>query len=183
MDRPPANFEVKMKYNATNRTWALYHGNQGPYTVDNFPKITVPYGHTGTITFNIVESPGVTFDPTNPLLAMPVTNPPSKPNGLDPQFKVESNSTPTALVVSDLNGVPGKPHDVYAATDYNYALKFVGARPIDPIISNSGCCKPTGPGFLQGNGMIVAGALLLIAVVAVLLLRRSQQSRNTGGKG
>lgn len=172
MPKPVKNFEVALSYSADAKSWGLSMGKGSKFAPNDFPPIKVPYGYSGQVTFKIVDSPGVTFDPTNPILAAPVTNPPSKPTALDAQFKVLPSTDPTTLIVADLNGVPGKPHQGYSATDYNYVLNFVNAEQIDPIISNSGCCRVTGDNFLSSSAGVMTIALIAVAVFAVLILRR-----------
>lgn len=168
MTKPQEPHVVELTYDATSESWGLSKAGRSKVAPEDFPPIKVKYGHSGEITFKIVESPGVTFAPTNPILAAKVTVPPSKPTGLDPQFTIDPASSPTVLIVDDLNGIPGKPQKGYDKTDFNYVLNFVNAKPVDPVISNGGCCRPTGftiPGFLSST----PGILLLVALVAILV--------------
>ena len=173
MAKPVKNFEVVLTYDSESESWGIARGKGRPVAPEQFPAITVPYGHSGQITFSIEGSAGVTFDPTNPILAAKVTNPPSKPTTLDPQFAVVPSNDPTKLIVTDLNGIPGKPQKGYDKTDYNYVLNFVNAKQLDPIISNSGCCKPTGAmDFFRSTEGMMTIAILFVVVIATLLLRR-----------
>lgn len=165
MAKPARIKEVSLTYDAASKSWAMSAGNSGKKSPKDFAPIKVDYGYEGRIIFTITDSPReVTFADKDPMFAAPVTDPPSKPTGLDPQFTIQSNSTPTKLVVRDLNGVPGQNHQGYAGGDYNYVLNFNNAAPIDPIISNSGCCQP------MGGDSIVYYALGGVALLALLVL-------------
>ena len=176
MSKPEDKHVLELKYYSTNKAWGLSKGGITKMAPEDFPPIKIKYGYAGEITFKIVESPGVTFAPTNPILAAKVTVPPSKPTGLDPQFTIDPASTSTVLIVDDLNAVPGKPHQGYDKTDFNYVLNFVNADPVDPVISNGGCCKPTGSSvtefFASTAGMITIVSLVVILIVALLLRQR-----------
>lgn len=175
MSKPPETHVIELKYDG--ESWGMSKAGQQKFAPEDFPPIKIKYGHSGEITFKIVESPGVTFDPTTPMLAAKLTNPPSKPTALDPQFTINPNSTSTVLIVDDLNGVPNKPQKAYGKTDFNYVLNFVNANPVDPVISNGGCCSPTGPSytnfFASTSGLIAIVALVAFLVAAVLIRRRN----------
>lgn len=174
MSKPPEKHVIELKYDG--ESWGMSKAGQQKFTPEDFPPIKIKYGHSGEITFKIVESPGVTFDPTTPMLAAKLTNPPSKPTALDPQFTINPNSTSTVLIVDDLNGVPNKPQKGYDKTDFNYVLNFVNAKPVDPVISNGGCCRPTGSAydfFASPSGLIAIVALVALLVGAVLIRRRN----------
>ena len=179
MTRSADKHVVELTYNGASESWGLSKEGRSKVAPEDFPPIKVKYGHPGEITFKIVESPGVTFAPTNPILAAKVTVPPSKPTGLDPQFTIDPASTPTVLIVDDLNAVPGKPQKGYDKTDFNYVLNFVNAKPVDPVISNGGCCRPTGPssGFFSST----PGILLLVVLVVVLVSAVVIRMRKTAG--
>ena len=175
MAKPKDTHVVEVKYDAAAESWGLSNPGKSKVAPADFPAIKISYGYEGEITFKIVDSPGVTFDPTNPILAAKVTVPASKPTGLDPQFTVDPASSPTVLIVDDLNGVPGKPQKAYDKTDFNYVLNFVNAKPVDPVISNGGCCRPTGSAydfFASPSGLIAIVALVAFLVAAVLIRRR-----------
>lgn len=184
MPKPAKNFDVALTYDGNTQSWGMVHGGGPKVGPKNFAPIKVDYGWEGKITFTIVGSPNVTFADQNPILAAPVTNPASKPTALDPQFTVHPSSTPTKLVVKDLNGVPGQSQKGYDGGDFNYVLNFKNAQPIDPIISNGGCCRPAP---VQNNIAYYAiGAVALIALIVLvlrpMLARRSANSSATSTK-
>lgn len=182
MAKPVKKFDVTLSYNNKSGDWGLAQGKGRPVAPEQFPAVTVPYGHSGQITFKIVDSPGVTFAPKDPILAAPVTNPSSKPTALDPQFKIVPSGDPTVLIVDDLNGVPGQPQKKYDKTDFNYVLNFVNAEQVDPIIANSGCCKPTGSSsFLSSTAGVVTIVALTVALIAILVLRMRKTSEPGSG--
>lgn len=180
MAKPAKIKDVSLTYDAKSKSWTLSGADGGKVSPKDFAPIKVDYGYEGKITFTIKDSPrDVTFAGKDPMLAAPVTDPPSKPTKLDPQFTILPSSTPTKLVVRDLNGVPGQNHQGYSGGDYNYVLNFNNASPIDPIISNSGCCQPAGgnSNFYFALGGVALLALLVLVLRPILAKRRTPRSR------
>lgn len=162
MPKPAKATNVSLSYDSGSGTWKMGFTGDNMVSPDQFAPIVVPFGWEGKITFTIVNSPAnVTFADQDPITVLPFTNWKDKPTAVDPQFSVKSSQT--ELVVKDLNGHPDHPQKGYDGGHFNYVLHFDNAPPIDPIISNSGCCKPTGWLDYPGLG---AGAMLALLVVA-----------------
>lgn len=174
MPRPFQNFDVQLKYTSATETWGISRDGNNWSSPQSFPAIKVDYGYQGQITFTIVQSPGVTFAQSSPFLVGPKGSGTTKPTGVDPQFTATPGANGTSLVVQDLNGVPNQPQKAYGGGDFTYVLNFANAKQIDPVITNTGCCKPTGGvrDFLAANALLLTAVVLLLIVAWVFVRNR-----------
>ena len=162
MKKPSEIKKVSLTYTA-DTGWTMSADGGDPVSPAQFAPIVISYGWEGKITFTIKDSPANVTFADQPIAVAPFINWETKPNGMDPQFTLKKVS-PTEIVVDDLNGNPGKPFKGYDGGHFNYGLQFNNAPAIDPIITNNGCCSPTGSldyDALGGAGML---ALLVVAV-------------------
>lgn len=117
-----------------------------------YPHIGVANPAGETITYQIVDPKGITFDTTNPIYIKAGTAKPT--SGMDGQFSAKLGPNNISLTLTDANT---------AAGPYTYVMNFVNATTLDPVIDN------TGPGHRDYTWFVVGAVGLL--VIALLLFR------------
>lgn len=175
MKKPSEFKKVSLTYKAETG-WTMSADGGDPVSPAQFAPIVISYGWEGKITFTIKDSPANVTFADQPISVAPFTSWKDKPTDRDPQFTVKKVSE-KEIVVDDLNGHPGKPLKGYAGGHFNYVLHFNNAPAIDPIITNNGCCSPTGllaNDALGGLGML---ALLVVAVRPMMKKRAGAAAR------
>jgi hypothetical protein len=142
--------------NQTNQ-WTM--GEKEPLKGPPYPKFVLGEDHVGVYKFQIVGSGNVNFHPTEPFVAKGA-NPPDFAN----QFLVVDGAGTNKLIVLDVNS--GAPGVEYAGGDYVYQLQFDTKKPLDPIITNGGCCKPT---IYSHPAFLAVGSIALLALAYLVL--------------
>jgi hypothetical protein len=59
----------------------------------------------------------------------------------------------------------------YHGGNYDYQLNFVGKKPLDPIISNNGCCKLFSEKEIISYSLDALSVLLLAVLVVKLVIK------------
>ena len=169
--------DLKLNYVPKDKEWRMAKDMDNAQGSDNYPKLKVDYGNTGEFTFKIQNPKNVTFAESDPFVVKPGKG---SPNDFASQFSVAANNGDT-LVVKVANANPNGGE--YPGGDYHYQLNFnAGIPPLDPILTNGGCCKPAP----QSNLLYYAlGGVALLAlfflIIRPMLARRSAaatQDRN-----
>ena len=109
------------------------NGRKGP---PDYPTLEVPYNHKGEITFRITDTPGVSF--ANPAFVQKKGKP--DPGDFGAQFQAKVTGNGKILTILDANTSPNGQRQ---NKDYHYELNFTNEVPLDPIITNMGCCRST----------------------------------------
>ena len=163
---------ITLNYYPTTGRWTMDDGNgaKGP---SSYPRIVVPYNHKGEIVFKIKDTGGAKVEFANPAFVRKTNKP--DPGDFPAQFTSTVSGGGKILTVTDANSsANGQPHQ----TDYHYELLFTGARPLDPIITNMGCCQVARDNYLLP--LAIGGAALLAIyffVVRPWLARKSVQAK------
>jgi hypothetical protein len=131
-----------MQANTNTKTQAIeltFEPQAGYWLMDgkgppDYPTLVVPMNHKGQFTFTIKDTPGVTFG--SPAFVKKTGKP--DPGDFGSQFQ-QAKPNGKTLVVTDANANQnGQP---YGRKDYHYELRFTNDVPLDPIITNMGCCQ------------------------------------------
>lgn len=163
-----------MKLNYKDGVWWMAKNNDMAKGPGAYPKIEVPYGQPGVLTFTIQTPNNVNFAETEPFA--PKTGK-QNPTDFKDQLTVASGNGKNTLVVKDANA--NKNGGKYAGGDYHYELRFSNGTKLDPIISNGGCCN----NLLSTSFLIAAGvavALLVWWTWQVISYRRISAARPIG---
>lgn len=165
---PTKQDTIQLKF-ASNQ-WSMKHGG-GPWQLPpNYPQLIVGENQVGLFVFEIAPSTNATFS-SNPFTQKGGVN--SKADFPDQFLVFPMNSK--KLIVVDTNENKGGGH--YAGGTYDYQLNFVGATPLDPIITNTGCCRLYSQAELISYSLAAASLLLLyILVLRPWLARRAAAS-------
>lgn len=156
-----------MELRLINNKWQM-RLNKGGWQDAPYPQLSVDKEQVGVFTFQIVGAgEEVVFHPTDPFIEKPSTNP-GAPKDFKDQFIVLGKGS-KELTVIDVNGM--KNGQGYDGGTYNYALQFTGADPLDPIITNMGCCKAT-VSFSTGEAVVYSLILAGAGALAMLGLRK-----------
>jgi hypothetical protein len=161
----PANLEtIDVRLNSADK-WQmrLNHGDWEDYP--NYPDIVINRDDVGVLTYRIVGSGGVKFHDVQPFVEK--SRPGNPPSDFLDQFKVYGAGT-RELTIIDING---KDNSNYPGGTYNYELRFAGppnttVPPLDPIITNMGCCRAIGLSGAEAvaYSLLIATAGALVAV-------------------
>ncbi len=164
---------IRLKFDTTANEWAMKVGSGG-FQLPPYPTLVVGKNQVGLFTFQIEPETNATFATT------PFTQKGGIPQKADfsDQFIVIPQGSKT-LVVVDTNEHKGGGN--YPGGSYEYQLNFVGMKPLDPIITNNGCCQLFSTGELIAYGLAFA-ALCALAVVGFRNWR-ARQATTPGGTG
>lgn len=144
--------ELKLTYK--NGKWRMAKGMANSEGKADYPKLEVKESKEGQFTFKIDYPDDASFAdvPFGPMTG--AKNPPD----FAEQFswrKVDSKK----IIVDVRNADPNDPTADYAGGVYTYELRFKDAPPLDPIITNGGCCK---------NLAVSGGAMNLVSEPAAV---------------
>jgi hypothetical protein len=167
---------IELKLNSSNQ-WLMKVGSGG-WQAPPYPELVVGQNEAGVFTFTIVGSGNAKFA-GNAFVQKANANP-NKPDFAD-QFIAIPRGDKELIVVDTNQSKGGGP---YPGGKYVYELNFVGAPPLDPIITNNGCCQLYSTGELIAYGLAFA-ALCALAVVGFRnwRARHAAASPRPGGTG
>lgn len=157
---------MRLNYVESRKEWRMAKGMghaQGP---GNYPELTVQPNHTGKFTFKILNPDDVTFAAKDPFVPKAGK---TNPGDFKHQFSWDGEGTDTLTVYVKNNNANGGSYD---GGVYHYQLQFNKAVPLDPIISNLGCCQKIAGGSNLAAYSLGAVGILALGVVAYKLLRR-----------
>lgn len=165
---PTKKETIELRFDTSSDKWGMRLGGTGPFNYGpNYPVLKVDEDQVGVFTFTIIGSSGRDFADTDAFVP--------KGNGMPDfadQFLVFGEGT-RELTVIDLNEAAGG--GSYAGGNYRYELHFDKEPPLDPIITNNGCCK-----FLsQGEAIAYSIAVAAVIPLAIISYRRWQSKRAT----
>jgi hypothetical protein len=127
---------------------------QGP---GHYPAVSIDQNQQGLLTFTVVNTNTVNFDPNTPFTVQPATTSPTAVVGN--QFTVTGGKGTQTMTVADTNQNAG---------DFYYALHMSNGDTVDPIIKNGGCCTGVNQDFLSsplGIALEIAAVVLIIALI------------------
>lgn len=158
---------LKLNFNDKNEWW-MAKGMEPAKGPNDYPKLKVDFDHEGLFTFRIQNPQDVTFATTDPFVPKSAKN---TLTDFHDQFTFEGQGTRT-LTVKDANA--SKNGGPYAGGDYHYELRFSDGTTLDPIITNTGCCRAMSESNLVFYSLgAVALLALIILIVRPILARRS----------
>ena len=155
--------KAELKLAFKDGKWRMAKGMENAKGKGEYPTLQVKESKEGQFTFKIDYPSNLTFAdvPFGPMAG--ADNPPD----FDQQFTVRK-ADPKKIIVDVLNANPKDPTADYAGGVYTYELRFKDAPPLDPVITNGGCCKN-----LRSSGdtmhLVSESAELGIALGAVAL--------------
>jgi hypothetical protein len=159
--------DLKLNFDSHKSEWRMAKDDGMSKGPDDYPKLKVEKDHEGQFTFVIQNPKGIKFAATDPFAPKAGK---ANPGDFGDQFAVSGHGTDT-LVVKDANA--NKDGGQYAGGDYHYELRFSEGAPLDPIITNGGCCNN-----IQGNLVYFGlGAVALLALI-VLVVRPMMAKRS-----
>lgn len=131
---------MKVRLDGTNK-WEMKVGSGSWQPGPNYPNLEVEEDEVGVFTYEIIGSNTVTFDPVAPFVQKAGASP--QKSDFNDQFIVLGEGT-RELTVIDVNGMENG--GSYPGASYEYELHFAGQTgtnvpPLDPIITNMGCCR------------------------------------------
>ena len=175
---PTKQETIQVKFDTGANEWSMRKGG-GPWQLPpNYPTLEVDENEVGLFTFEIVATNDATFA-ADAFSEKPGVNPPKA--DFPDQF-LEFPMGPKKLIVVDTNEAKGGGH--YSGGTYEYQLNFVGKKPLDPIITNNGCCQLFSNSELISYSLAAVSMLLLIMlVVRPWLARRAAGPPSSGPSG
>ena len=166
--------ELKLTFKDGN--WRMAKGMENAKGKGEYPELKVKESKEGQFTFKIEHPSDLTFAevPFGPMEG--ADNPPD----FAEQFSVRK-AAPNKIVVEVLNANPKDPAADYAGGVYTYELRFNDAPPLDPVITNGGCCKSltsSGGTMSMVSESAAAGIALGAVALAVLAAARWRRARS-----
>ena len=167
----PAKIEtMKVRLN-TDDKWEMKAGS-GPWQLPpNYPSLEVSEDQVGVFSYEIIGSGNVAFDAVAPFVQKAGANP--QKSDFNNQFIVLGKGT-RELTVIDVNGM--KDGNGYSGDTYEYELRFTeSAPPLDPIITNRGCCNSFA--ISSTEAVVYSLALASAGALAALGFRKWRANR------
>jgi len=168
---------IEVRWNTAANDWSMRVGSGG-WHLPPYPELVVGPDEVGVFTFKIVGSGDAKF--AADAFSEKTNANPSKADFAD-QFSEHLRGS-NELIVIDKNEAKGGGH--YPGGKYEYQLNFMGMKPLDPIITNNGCCQ------LYSTGELIAYGIALAALCALAVMgfrnwraRRAAPSGGTGPSG
>jgi hypothetical protein len=166
--------ELKLTYK--DGKWRMAKGMEHAKGKGEYPVLEVKESKEGQFTFKISNQDDVTFAevPFGPMAGA------DNPSDFAEQFQVRKADS-KKIVVDVRNANPKDPEADYAGGVYTYELRFDGAPPLDPIITNGGCCKAltsSGGTMSLVSESAAAGIALGAAALVVVLAARWRRARS-----
>jgi len=170
------NADVKLSYSNQLGHWRMADGMKPAQGPGDYPKLAIKYNEEGLIVFKILHPQDTKFAATDAFVPKAGKN---NPADFAAQFTVTGQGTDT-LTVKVENADTSKPGQPYKGGDYHYQLQFTNKGPLDPIISNGGCCYSN----LQSTSFLIAAgvaiALLALWTWQVVAFRRTNPAGPSG---
>lgn len=167
---------AELKLTFKDGKWRMAKGMEVAKGKGEYPALEVKESKEGQFTFKINNQDDVTFadEPFGPMAG--ADNPPD----FAQQFSVRKVDA-KSIVVDVLNADPTDPTAPYPGGVYTYELRFKDAPPLDPVITNGGCCKSLASSV--DNMSLVsesaaAGVALGAVALAVLVAARWRRARS-----
>ena len=168
---------AELKLTFKDGKWRMAKGMKNSEGKGEYPALEVNESKEGQFTFKIdYPNDGVVFaeEPFGPMVG--ADNPPDFKQQFDVR-KVDSKK----IVVDVRNANPTDPEAPYAGGVYTYELRFKDAPPLDPIITNGGCCKnlmSSGDTMSLVSESAAAGIALGAVALVVLVAARWRRARS-----
>lgn len=159
--------KAELKLTFKDGEWRMAKGMENAKGKGEYPALEVKESKEGQFTFKIDYPSSLTFAevPFGPQAG--ADNPPDFAD----QFAVRKVDS-KKIVVEVRNANPKNPEADYEGGVYTYELRFKDAPPLDPIITNGGCCKnlTVSGGTMSLVSESAAVGIILGAVALVVLL-------------
>jgi len=155
---------IRLSYAEDNGGWWMAKGQGNAKPKNDYPKLKVDFDKSGEFTFVIQNANGTKFAKD---AFVPKGN---NPSDFGSQFTVTGQGTET-LKVMVKNEDPTNPTKKYDGGNYTYALQFTDKPPLDPIITNGGCCRANQTSIVYYSLGAVALVALVVLVIRPMLAR------------